>query len=124
VSVPYYLALATTYDLSLTAGGCTKQGFLGKAEWRQRFNNGGYSVTAAAINQMNPDEFDDNSVDSGLGDSNDLRGMMGTRGQFAINSRWDFGWNVLLQSDKNFARTYAIDGYDKRVIRSEIYLTG
>jgi LPS-assembly protein len=50
--------------------------------------------------------------------------MMGTKGQFAINSRWNLGWDILVQSDKNFAHTYSIDGFDNYVHRSEIYLTG
>ena len=50
--------------------------------------------------------------------------MMGTKGQFAINSRWDFGWDVLLQTDKNFSRTYAIENFNDSVHRSSIYLTG
>ncbi len=125
ISIPYYIALSPTYDLTVTGTGYTEQGFLGEAEWRQRFNNGEYSVTIAGINQANPDAFDRNTVDSGPdGDPNEFRAMMGTRGQFAINSRWDFGWNVLLQTDKNFSRTYDITGYDDLVFRSEVYLTG
>jgi LPS-assembly protein len=125
VSVPYYFALSPTYDLTVTGTGYTEQGFLGEVEWRQRFNNGEYSITLAAINQMNPDKFDKNTVDSGPdGDPNEFRAMMGTTGRFAINSRWDFGWNVLAQTDKNFARTYDIGEYDSFVYRSEVYLTG
>ncbi len=125
LSVPYYLALSPTYDLTLTGTGYTRQGFLGKAEWRQRFDNGQYSITAAGIRQMNPGDFDFNTVDSGRpGDPNRLRGMMGTKGLFAINSRWDFGWDVLVQSDKNFAKTYDIEGYKESIHRSEIFLTG
>jgi LPS-assembly protein len=125
VSVPYYFALSPTFDLTVTGTGYTEQGFLGQAEWRQRFNNGEYSVTIAGINQANPDSFDRNTVDSGPdGDPNEFRAMMGTEGRFAINSRWDFGWNVLLQTDKNFSRTYGIQDYDNFVYRSEVYLTG
>ena len=50
--------------------------------------------------------------------------MMGTKGQFAINSRWDFGWDVLVQSDKNFSHTYAIEDYSDYVHTSQVYLTG
>ena len=50
--------------------------------------------------------------------------MMGTTGQFAINSRWDFGWDVLVQSDKNFSHTYNIGEYGDFVHTSQIYLTG
>lgn len=125
VAVPYYLALAPTYDMTFTGRGYTKQGFLGEVEFRQRFNNGEYSVTVAGINQEDPDAFDRNTVDSGpIGDPNRLRGMMGTKGRFAINSRWDFGWNILAQTDKNFANTYGIAGYNEFIHRSEVYLTG
>ena len=50
--------------------------------------------------------------------------MIGTKGDFQINPRWSFGWDLLYQSDKNFSRTYGIDGYSDVVQRSEIYLTG
>ena len=43
LSVPYYFALSPTYDLTVTGTGLTEQGFLGEAEWRQRFNNGQYT---------------------------------------------------------------------------------
>jgi LPS-assembly protein len=125
VSVPYYFALSPTFDLTVTGTGYTEQGFLGEAEWRQRFNNGEYSVTLAAINQANPDKFDYDTVDSGPpGDPNKFRAMMGTTGRFALNSRWDFGWDILAQTDKRFARAYSIDGYSDFVQRSEVYLTG
>lgn len=125
VGIPYYLALSPTYDLTVKGNYYTRQGFLGEAEWRQRFNNGQYNLKMAGIYQQKPGAFDPNTVDSGLsGDPTRLRGMMGTKGQFAINSRWDFGWDIMLQSDKNFSRTYSIDGFDDYVHRSEVYLTG
>ncbi|WP_181165655.1 MULTISPECIES: LPS-assembly protein LptD [unclassified Mesorhizobium] len=128
VKIPYYFALSPTYDLTVTGSGYTKQGFLGEAEWRQRFNNGEYSLKIAGIQQRNPDAFIDSAgrnVSSGAaGDPNKFRGMMGTQGQFAINERWDFGWDVLLQTDKNFASTYNIGKYNAAVHQSSVYLTG
>ena len=125
VSVPYYLALSDTYDLTAKGTYFSKQGFLGEAEWRQRFNNGEYSLKIAGISQNDPGAFDPNTVDRGVaGDLNKTRGMMGTKGKFAINSRWDFGWDILTQTDKNFARTYSVEGYNQSVHRSEVYLTG
>jgi LPS-assembly protein len=128
VSVPYYFALSPTYDLTARGTYFSKQGFLGEAEWRQRFNNGEYSLKIAGISQNDPDAWVAKNgyiVDSGpKDDPNKLRGMMGTKGRFAINSRWDFGWDILLQSDKNFSYTYGIDGYSDYVHRSEVYLTG
>ncbi|MBN9218772.1 MAG: LPS-assembly protein LptD [Mesorhizobium sp.] len=134
VKIPYYFALSPTYDLTVTGSGYTKQGFLGEAEWRQRFNNGEYTLKIAGIQQQNPDAFIDttafpttggHNVDSGpAGDPNRFRGMMGTQGQFAINERWNFGWDVLLQTDKDFSATYKIDKYNDAVHQSAIYLTG
>ncbi len=125
VTVPYYLALSDTYDLTAKGTYYSKQGFLGEAEWRQRFNNGEYSVTIAGIRQNDPGAFDAGTVDRGtVGDPNKTRAMMGTKGKFAINERWNFGWDILAQTDKNFARTYGIDGYAQPTHRSEVYLTG
>jgi LPS-assembly protein len=129
VSIPYYFALSPTYDLTLTGTGYTKQGFLGEAEWRQRFDNGQYSLKIAGIHQNDPDEFIDETgrrnVDSGRKDDpNKLRGMFGTQGRFDINPRWVFGWDVLVQTDKNFSRTYEIQEYNDYVHTSEVYLTG
>ncbi|GAA4110096.1 Organic solvent tolerance protein [Aminobacter sp. DSM 101952] len=124
VSIPYYFALSPTYDLTVKGTGYTRQGFLGEAEWRQRFNNGQYSLKIAGIHQMNPDKFDAGTVDRGAGDDNKLRGMVGTKGRFDLNPRWAFGWDILAQSDKNFSRTYGIEGFSDSTHRSEVYLTG
>jgi LPS-assembly protein len=125
VSVPYYLALSPTYDLTVHGNYYAKQGFLGEAEWRQRFDNGHYTVKVAGIRQNDPAAFDANTIDSGpAGDPTKNRGMMGTKGQFAINSRWDFGWDILAQTDKNFSYTYGIQDFNSYVHRSEVYLTG
>jgi LPS-assembly protein len=125
ITQPFYVALAPTYDLTLNPTYYTGQGFLAAAEFRQRFNNGGYSVTAAGLRQNDPGAFTANTVDSGpAGDANRWRGMVGTKGRFQINPRWTFGWDVLLQSDKNFSYTYDIEGYNQFYRRSEAYLTG
>ena len=50
--------------------------------------------------------------------------MMGTQGQFAINPRWNFGWDVLLQTDKNFSNTYNIDRFNDVRAPVQVYLTG
>lgn len=118
--VPYYLALAPTYDLTLAVTGYTRQGFLGEAEWRQQFNSGYYSLKVAGIIQQNPDAWRAGRIDS----ANVNRGMVGSRGFFEINPRWHFGWDVLVQSDKNFSNTYDIEGFDERNRRSEVFLTG
>jgi len=125
VAVPYYLALSPTYDLTITPRFYTEQGFLAEAEWRQRFNNGGYSVKIAGIHQNDPEAFQLTTVDRGpFNDLTRTRLMVGSKGAFTINPRWTFGWDVLYQTDKNFSNTYGIAGFDQLVHRSEVYLTG
>ncbi|MEO0542855.1 MAG: LPS-assembly protein LptD [Pseudomonadota bacterium] len=118
--VPFFWALAPNYDVTFRGTGYTRQGFLGEAEWRHRLENGQYNLKIAGIHQLQPDAFAANRVDA----QNIDRGMIGTSGRFEINPRWVFGWNGLLQTDKNFSRTYSIDGFNDSVQRNEIYLTG
>lgn len=120
VKVPYYLALSPTYDLTVSLTGYTKQGFLGEAEWRQQFDNGGYTLKLAGIHQSRPGAWPSDHVDSTVDD----RGMIGTKGEFQLNPRWTAGWDILAQTDKNFSHTYRIDGFADGVQRSSVYLTG
>ena len=116
----YFWALAPNYDLTLSTTAYTKQGFLTEAEWRHRLENGTYNLRIAGIHQNKPDEFDLNTVDR----EEDNRGMIASKGDFALNSRWRFGWDVMAQTDRNFSRTYDIEGYNADTQVSKIYLTG
>ncbi|MEM5500539.1 LPS-assembly protein LptD [Ahrensia kielensis] len=118
--VPYFINLAPNRDLTLAATGYTKQGFLGEAEYRHRLENGVFTLKTAGIHQFDPDSFNSGYVDSTVVN----RGMVGTTGRFKINPRWAFGWNGMLQTDANFSRTYAIEGYDGSTFQNNIYLTG
>lgn len=120
VSVPFYLALSPHYDLTLTGTGYTQQGFLGEALWRQRFNSGSYTIKIAGISQQKPEAFNAGTEDRAQVE----RGMIGTTGRFSVNPNWTFGWDVLVQSDKNFSNSYGIGGFSQSVHRSSIYLTG
>ncbi|WP_246273018.1 LPS-assembly protein LptD [Oricola thermophila] len=119
-SIPYFIALAPNYDLKLTGTGLTRQGFLGEAEFRHRLVNGTYTLKIAGIHQMSPDAFDANTEDATHTD----RGMIGSKGRFEINPRWTFGWDVMAQTDKNFSRTYTVEGFDEKVRQNEVYLSG
>lgn len=120
VSVPFYVALAPSYDLLFNGTYYSKQGFLGEAEFRQRLERGTYSLKIAGINQNAPEEFNLNTTDR----NNEGRAMIGSKGLFQINPRWTFGWDVLAQTDKNFSNRYSIGGYDQVYRRNEVYLTG
>jgi LPS-assembly protein len=125
VRVPYYWALSPTFDVTFKPSWYSKQGFLGEAEWRQRFNSGWYSVTLAGISQKRPQEFYTTPLQAQRATDNEkFRGMIGSKGEFKINPRWTFGWNVMVQTDKNFSHRYDIDGYSSYRRTNEIYLTG
>ena len=120
LSVPFYVALAPNYDLLFTTTAYSRQGFLGEAEFRHRLDNGMYTLKVAGIHQVNPDVFAAGSVDQ----INTDRGMIGSTGNFKINPRWTFGWDVMAQTDKNFSHTYSIGGFDEVNRKNEIFLTG
>lgn len=116
----YFWNLAPNYDFTLSATGYTNQGLLTEGEWRHRLETGTYNVRFAHIYQANPDDFDDGSIDR----LEDNRYMVATKGDFRINSNWTYGWNILAQSDRNFSRTYNLEGYKDDVFRSQVYLNG
>ena len=120
VGTPFNIALAPTHDLLLTPTYYTRQGFMGEVEFRKQFNNGAFFIKGAGIRQRSPGAFDNDAVSASVRE----RYMVGTKGEFRLNPRWLFGWDLLYQTDKNFSRVYGIDGFDDSVRRSEIYLTG
>lgn len=120
IAVPYYIAIAPDRDATITATGFTKQGVLLEGEIRQRFEKGQANLRVAGISQMDSEVFSANTSDS----ARDTRGLIASKGDFKINPRWSFGWDVMFQSDNNFARTYAIDGLNSSTNTNTVYLTG
>jgi LPS-assembly protein len=127
VEVPYYWALAPDYDLTLTPRVTTRQGLLMQGEFRQRLINGSYEIRAYGIDQADPGAFVGTP-----GDAN-LRGAVETRGQFALNDRWAWGWDGTLLSDKTFFQDYSLSVFRNPLqsflttpteATSQLYLTG
>ncbi|HTO32554.1 MAG TPA: LPS-assembly protein LptD [Pararhizobium sp.] len=120
VSIPYYWAISPYMDATVTGTGLTRQGFLLEGEFRQRFENGEHILSMAGISQMNRDGFTSGTVDA----EETVRGMVASRAKFEINPRWTFGWDVLVQSDNNFAKTYELSTFDGTTLTNQVYLTG
>nr|WP_210279581.1 LPS-assembly protein LptD [Rhizobium metallidurans] len=120
LSVPYYYVISPSMDATVTGTGYTTQGFLADAEFRQRFENGTHTLRVAGINQMNSSQFTEGTSDA----QNDARGLVASKGAFQINPRWAFGWDVMVQSDNNFARTYNLKGLNDSTRTNQVYLTG
>lgn len=116
----YFWAMAPNYDVTLSGTYYSNQGFLTEAEWRHRTHNGEYSLRIAGIDQKNPDDFKRAHIDSRV----EERGALMSNGLFQLNPRWRFGWNLLVQTDENFAQTYNLTGYNGRDITNQVFLTG
>ena len=105
VEVPYYFALAPDYDLTLSPRFTTRQGVLMQGEFRQRLLNGAYQIRAYGIDQQDPGAF-------GSGPGNrEFRGGIDTKGQFALNDKWVWGWVGVLLSDYFFFSDYRLRQY-------------
>lgn len=116
----YFWNLAPNYDLTVYGTAFSQQGFMPEAEWRHRLENGSYNIRAAGIYQLQPNKFSQDTIDR----DNRTRAMIASKGDFELNQRWNFGWNVIAQTDNNFSRTYAIDGYSSQSLTSNVYLRG
>jgi LPS-assembly protein len=127
VEVPYYFALAPDYDATFTPRYTTKQGLLLQGEFRQRLINGAYDIRAYGIRQDDPNQF---NAQPG---QREFRGGIDTKGQFALNDKWVWGWDAVAVSDKAFFFDYNLGPYKNALNAflltpdtglSQIYLTG
>jgi LPS-assembly protein len=127
VEVPYYLALAPDYDLTFNPRFTTRQGVLLQGEFRQRLINGSYSIRAYGIDQLDPGAF------AGQPGDRQFRGGIDTKGQFALNDKWTWGWDGVLVSDYYFMSDYRLAQYKDPLgsflslpteAISQLYLTG
>ena len=115
LAIPYYYAVSPSTDLTITPEFTSQAGYLMELDWRQRLWNGSYEVKLYGAYNDNAGDF--------LGDRN-WRGSAETKGDFAINSAWHFGWNAILESDYTFRRFYGIDSIYANERVSTVYLTG
>jgi LPS-assembly protein len=110
---PYFWALAPNYDVTFTPLLSTKQGIAGDIEWRHRLQSGYYNIQAFGAYQRNPEVAPDNQT---------WRGAIKTRGDFAINQDWGWGWQGTFASDPSFLDHYS---YDYNIIaENNIHATG
>ncbi len=126
ISIPYFINLAPSYDLTLIPTYLSKQGLLGEVDWRQRLTNGQYSIKMTGIDEQDPGAFP--IYPYGAGDQR-MRGSIETKGNFFLNQDWQFGWDGTWLSDKFFANDYKLQGIDFssyyfQDIVSSIYLRG
>jgi LPS-assembly protein len=126
VTVPYYWAIAPNMDILFSPTFLSRQGFLGRAEFRHRLEHGEYNIRAAGIFQNEPEAFLPSP--SGAGNK-DFRGVIETNGRFLLSDKFKFGWNIAATSDKYFLSNYSVPSETVtrllfRESTSQVYLNG
>jgi LPS-assembly protein len=110
---PYYVALAPDYDMTISPKSTTKQGVLMQGEFRQRLENGWYTIRAAGIDQLDKDYFIRSQGPATPGDRQ-WRGDIEGTGRFAISPQWMLGFDAALLSDATFFQDYKIRSLQMR----------
>ena len=127
VETPFYWAIAPDYDATFNPRFTTRQGVLFQGEFRQRLINGSYQIRAYGIDQLDQKAF------AGLPGDRQFRGGVDTKGQFALNDKWVWGWDGVLLSDYYFFSDYRLAQYRDPLNSflslpteaiSQLYLTG
>jgi LPS-assembly protein len=127
IEVPYYWAIAPDYDATFNPRFMTQQGVLMQAEFRQRLMDGSYQIRAYGIDQLDPGAF------AGQVGDRDFRGGIETKGEFALNDKWVWGWEGVVLSDYMLLSDYRLSIYKDPFqsfltlpteAPSQLYLTG
>jgi LPS-assembly protein len=127
VETPFYWAIAPDYDATFSPRITSKQGVLFQGEFRQRLINGSYQIRAYGIDQLDPSAF------TGQPGDRQFRGGVDTKGQFALNDKWVWGWDGVLLTDYYFFSDYRLAQYKDTLgsflslpteAISQLYLTG
>lgn len=120
LEVPYYFALAPSYDFLFNPEFLSKQGVLWKGEFRQRLANGQYSVRLAGIDQ-DLSKLNDSLASAKL---DGWRGSVEAKGTFSLGSWWRAGFDVTIESDKAFRRFYGLDSILQTDRVNSVFLQG
>lgn len=127
VDTPFYWAIAPDYDATITPRITTRQGVLLQGEFRQRLMDGAYQIRAYGIDQLDPNAY------AGGPGQRDFRGGVESKGQFALNDKWVWGWDAVALSDYAFLSDYRLSQYKDPFASfltlpteaiSQLYLTG
>jgi LPS-assembly protein len=127
VETPFYWAIAPDYDATFSPRITSRQGVLFQGEFRQRLINGSYQIRAYGIDQLDRGAF------TGQPGDRQFRGGVDTKGQFALNDKWVWGWDGVLLTDYYFFSDYRLSQYKDTLgsflslpteAISQLYLTG
>jgi LPS-assembly protein len=127
IETPYYWSIAPDYDATFNPRFTTQQGVLFQGEFRQRLLNGSYQIRAYGIDQLHPEDF------AGQPGDRTFRGGVETKGEFALNDKWVWGWEGIALTDYMLLSDYRLALYKDPIASflslpteaiSQAYLTG
>jgi LPS-assembly protein len=107
ISTPYYMALAPNYDFTFSPMMTSKQGPMLQGEWRQRLEDGYFTLRGAGIYQWDKGFFTDSNGNDLPGDRF-FRGAVQSSGQFNLSPQWVWGWDAVALTDDQFFQDYKI----------------
>ena len=124
--VPYFFDLAPNYDLTIRPAYMSSQGPFGDIEWRQRLDTGQFNIRLTGLYEQDPGLFPTAPYDAG---DRRWRGSAESIGEFYINDKWKYGWDITAVSDPFYLNDYSVKNNDPsryyfQDIVSSIYLRG
>ena len=113
LETPYYIALAPDYDMTISPRITTKQGPLLQGEWRQRLEDGYFTIRGAGIDQLDKNYFirDNGPPTPGF---RDFRGSVESTGRFTLSPMWSWGWDAVAVTDPTFFQDYRVRSLQQR----------
>lgn len=121
IETPYHFALDPSYDFLFNPMYLSKQGMLYQGEWRQKLRigdvTGQYNIKLAGIEQNN-----DQSINAALHDK--WRGSVKTMGSFSLSSWWNFGWDIVGETDRSFRQFYRLDNILQKDRVNQVFMSG
>lgn len=117
LAMPYFVTIAPNMDVTLSPTVYSRQGLMADAEFRHRIEQGIYTLRLSGLRQERPEDFEETSG------NRRWRGSLSSTGNFRINDRWTWGWNLAAATDRSFFEDYDREegGED---ITNEVFLTG
>jgi LPS-assembly protein len=113
IVTPYFWAISPDKDLTFSPVLTTKQGPVADIEYRQATATGQYNLEGFGVYQLSPKQT-----------SHPVRwrGAVKSKGDFALNDVWNWGWQGTLQSDRSFLDDFEFD--KTRIAENKLYATG
>jgi LPS-assembly protein len=106
VKMPYFIAIASDKDVTITPFFTSNGAAILEGEYRQRFENGGYDLSGAIAFADGTTTFDG------------VRGFLNLSGNWELRDDFKLNFDIIRASDKGFMRQFGFSQVDR--LRSEV----